>query len=1186
MPKVFLTGSGVTRGYVTGSGIITNPARVRLRARDNFAGANPTIHRMNRTDNTGIVNNIKFDDTKVVKFGDRIFDDFEFKISQPGITTKAVDANKWLVSNTDILMKKEIVGNPDIEDPDSVSKGVLLLAGTGSDGRWIQTVKKVAHPTVRFGLLQGPYNSNADLTTQIRLHQGLPTDVLAVQVSTTAAAGSWKTIPILKEYISLTASPLLLNSEGKFLPAPPNLVLSDVDANGNIVQIVQNVEIKRPVLKVCLDLHVFSTASYNEPFYIRWVQESVSDEHRVNWALTDVDITSRNDQVTYPILNVNDSASLYQLSQSVVTPNFIGSKSLTTTGSSREDVTDLIRLNFENESITPFNEQRTIVTNNDSFFAKGVTENVIPGFGKPLKSKTFFDVNFKTTQADTELKLGNLKASPSSATRLSSGNDDGQMLMAYWNFDLDRWQTIGQPIRDNRGSAASDLLAVAKTRDILTGSCLGFGPMMAVATGSVSNDDFRFYDHEYLASFFKPISTFGFPIDARYHATASQYVPAKDIGITKPMLLEKFSWTFDADFEIPSDDTSINPQGSFAYNVYTSDGSVNTFNPERRLKMYTPTFFILVQRDEFRNADQTGIRPGTPGYNNKMDEITLELPKVAKLTSGSNEETQVFQTRDLVSFGQYQLIVTASTATASVGSVPALAAPPRENFRDSGLTLQNFLQSGIIRDGFDIKEITNSSLKNTIEVRGRQLNFPARLASRHNDMMKLRMFDLGRANVGDFIYVNLDNKYFTRDVTMDGTGRSIVNGFSSLEKAGKSVNIAQHAGGGSNRVFTIELDKSLDKISPYVIFPDDKIIFGVQYPVQWDTTQGCGGIGTTKDLDFNFMTLRDSKLRIFGSQIKDNKEHHEGLNQNLTTVSAYEAVGNDSVVDKFDVVTRGGLTGSMADDFLFTFQHIDDIYQPNYSFGKLAPPHESLNVTSSWQLELRKTSNSDPNILGPVKRLEGAAVSGFGTSLSLINYARLNPAFGSAVDSRKYVQQPQRFSSFYDPLRTFIDARFSGSDETSYGSMRNHEPVSPFFANVPGVIRLGGTPKYYYSRNHFGQLADSVRGGLDGNFVSRLLHKSYSDNFVNDSGVNLFADSAIKTQFVNEITVQEDATPSGNPISGINVYVLVSPNEIDNTSYDSFQSSNLSLFATSSIPFFDDNVVRNRNYSPDTAEIS
>ena len=79
MPKVFLTGSGVTRGYVTGSGIITNPARVRLRARDNFAGANPTIHRMNRTDNTGIVNNIKFDDTKVVKFGDRIFDDFEFK---------------------------------------------------------------------------------------------------------------------------------------------------------------------------------------------------------------------------------------------------------------------------------------------------------------------------------------------------------------------------------------------------------------------------------------------------------------------------------------------------------------------------------------------------------------------------------------------------------------------------------------------------------------------------------------------------------------------------------------------------------------------------------------------------------------------------------------------------------------------------------------------------------------------------------------------------------------------------------------------------------------------------------------------------------------------------------------------------------------------------------------------------
>ena len=56
--------------------------------------------------------------------------------------------------------------------------------------------------------------------------------------------------------------------------------------------------------------------------------------------------------------------------------------------------------------------------------------------------------------------------------------------------------------------------------------------------------------------------------------------------------------------------------------------------------------------------------------------------------------------------------------------------------------------------------------------------------------------------------------------------------------------------------------------------------------------------------------------------------------------------------------------------------------------------------------------------------------------------------------------------------------------------------------------------------------------------------------------------------------------------AAIRAYVSVRSKDIDGTSYETFQSSNLSLFSTSSKPFTDDEVVRNRNYGADSVEVS
>jgi hypothetical protein len=67
MARIYLTGSGPTKGYVTGSGILSNPVRVLLQERDNKTGSYPTIARSGDPDFSGIYSTI-FDDTNTINF--------------------------------------------------------------------------------------------------------------------------------------------------------------------------------------------------------------------------------------------------------------------------------------------------------------------------------------------------------------------------------------------------------------------------------------------------------------------------------------------------------------------------------------------------------------------------------------------------------------------------------------------------------------------------------------------------------------------------------------------------------------------------------------------------------------------------------------------------------------------------------------------------------------------------------------------------------------------------------------------------------------------------------------------------------------------------------------------------------------------------------------------------------------
>ena len=71
MPRIYLTGSSLGRGYITGSGVISSPARTILALRDNATSSYPSVSRIGDSGRTGRYS-INFNDTNSVVFNSNV----------------------------------------------------------------------------------------------------------------------------------------------------------------------------------------------------------------------------------------------------------------------------------------------------------------------------------------------------------------------------------------------------------------------------------------------------------------------------------------------------------------------------------------------------------------------------------------------------------------------------------------------------------------------------------------------------------------------------------------------------------------------------------------------------------------------------------------------------------------------------------------------------------------------------------------------------------------------------------------------------------------------------------------------------------------------------------------------------------------------------------------------------------
>ena len=1109
MPKIFITGSNITRGLKTGSGYISNPVRHLIREKDNRSGEYPSKLRFGTRDRLGN-NPVSFNDDNTLIYGQSIQDSFKFKNNTSSILKTSPNTSEWDISNGIEIRRENFPSSRDFND------GALVFSGIGDGGsRWLKTKKKIKNPTLIFEVLQGPYKIQDKL---LNLGQGQITDVLKVQISANGTS-AWTDVLINDSNVSNTA---FLKGNNHLTPIFDNKSLR-IDQESGLGK-----RSKKPICKVKLDINSFKLGGSD--FYLRIVQTAISDSSVAVWALKNIKIISRSDVLEYPLLAAQSVQSFsLSLTGSIATPNTYSS--ITAAGASIKNLTDKFSyFDSFDSNIQSFKDNSQVENNGEDFYEKGVSEDVLPGFSSRLMSKDIIEVDLSTNEQIDFLKLS---ISPASGFfhAITGSGDLGSNIMAYWNNNLKRWEKIGWPIGINDYGADT---ASANIVNVLSASAVGFSSVGVIASGSgttsAADATANFLPDSLLNSYNRPTDTFGFPFSGRYHATGSQYVTARDLGITKPFIFEKASLNFEMSGKINAD------FGGFDA-IYMQNQHYSESTSTNSVRHGTPTFFILKQKKENHSVK---IDVLTGSNENDIVSYTETLPENRQLVSGSSALTFVDNTRELVSYGQHTIIMSSSHASSTNYS-------PTIKFED-------FLASPIVRKDRTVFRTANNLISAPAFFTGSfSINFPARNTSRISAFSPYYVVNTPGALGGGSGYSTYANIRMGKQLSGRSSGelnqesRALVNGFSAFTPSKDIVSVQysdRPQAGGGNSLFTnpvvVAESEGVDLTSPYIIMPDDKLIFGWQAPLSYRRI--------TADLDTSYITLfGNSKLRLYGSLVKDNKEKHEGLNQNLTSNSIYETIGNDIVLDQFQLATRGELTGSILSE-VFTSEGSNRGAGNAAVFGSLIFPNFVFENE-------------------PFKRIGSLARSSTHDSFNLMNdYAR-----GLVVKNVFNIQGADLSRKFADCFLVSADkAQFYEGNIlfsvvngvfTSQGYGFIPSIVSPPEANSTGKYEYYSTsPQYSFNSSHFGFYSDLIQQGRDGKFI---------DDTTTDKD-DITSSSPIQIKFVDSEYIDQDL--------GFRRFNLIESSVIDGKTDSQYQSSNLSLHATSSIGFKDDGTARNRVY--------
>lgn len=508
------------------------------------------------------------------------------------------------------------------------------------------------------------------------------------------------------------------------------------------------------------------------------------------------------------------------------------------------------------EDIGPFDENRAMPAS--SFYLIGTDPDVLPNFTSPIRSKVAIEIDI--TNQETVTLTRNVASRNTSESQPVSPDNTG---FYYYNFTRRAWEQIG-------------------LSDPATGTSIEYDfaiSTVAVETSGTFPSQFSFgnsesYTRTVLNSLDDPREAFGYskigsptlimgaPASTKYHATSSQVTRMSNF-ISDPFMLE-----------------AVRVELGTVTAQRTNGGSV----PIPATPLATSTFASGSIRD--------------------IDNYVFFMYR-------QNHANRIIDSVHDVSSSKRYLICSASMAfwnSASLGGLSLLHGPTFS------------YEFGMLRNStYNVGQFTGSiSMDIRPAVAGPQYLGASSVPEIDGTSTNLiqNVWGGGTTISGSIIVGNGTNmiRPYDRDAgetLRDVVDRALAIDPRSLRKFGGEVQSQEEeviAGFG-----VVSTGTPQSNPSPYILMPEDELVFGLEagIPALFYSS-------LVSNLTGSHLQIEPSqcKVTLYGSLIKNTSEFLPSLNQDLSSNSIHEMIGNEPVLDQFMIEPRSSYYGSYLDDIV------------------------------------------------------------------------------------------------------------------------------------------------------------------------------------------------------------------------------------------------------------------------------
>jgi len=599
-------------------------------------------------------------------------------------------------------------------------------------------------------------------------------------------------------------------------------------------------------------------------------------------------------------------------------------------------------LSFDNpngQAFQPFKEdshQDTKTLSANVFYASGssVDEIGTEGFESPLWSKTKIVIDLTPKVAHSVAIRNHVSTSRNYP-------------MAYWNNDLKVWEGIGtgkefshEDYFYTSGTVATSIVTNAYEK-FFKEQTIGFGggfptPLFRIADVDTNNGNFP-------QNAGAPIDNFMFPAHNKYAGSSSNLIDMSQY-IDQPFVLEKIVLEISCGYE-----------SNRAFGFWTTGTPTESFLPYYTPPVQICNFFILNQSNGHKQnfSRETTIYSGSiiskltlsasteSAYSNSTRELVTWADVCHAATYTNPESVSDYLVQDGFAY-IYPGSITGNrlatyysrnftynfTAVAGAILFGNLLAAGVIGSQDREFKMGNSGSYSYFTSITDYKakhpefdsvaghdgtlsgqynsDITNIGYQGWNRFLQLSMSCKAPIKKQNTGVLTLWDYYFGQGSTTSARKVThgvmAGNNNSGRGFNNKPSGRDFKNNIRNADETQKSSfdltsRVTFTHGHTVGVTQSINAYKEQQIVNPYLLLPSDKLIFGWQLPV---ADLFCASSFPVGGVDYNFahtlgpeMTFAHApaKITLYGSYIKEGKEHHDTLNQLLTSNAIHEIIG-------------------------------------------------------------------------------------------------------------------------------------------------------------------------------------------------------------------------------------------------------------------------------------------------------